>query len=560
MGTIVGIELGMSNSRIAVDSGTPVIIRNSQGRSFTPSAIFQVPSGELIVGEGAYQLANAAIEFKRQMGEQTRLPAGGRSFLPEECSALLLRYLLKCFQEVRHEEADRAVITVPAHWKDGPRRATLEAGRLAGIKVERLINEPTAATMAFGARPEHEGKTIIVYDLGGGTFDVTILRIQSRVFDVITSAGDDRLGGRDFDRLLMQYVIEQVASTQKYTHVLGRNKKADHELKLACEEVKRELSIRPDSLVKIPFWNPGGDIGKSVHVEVPIQRSTLESLIGPMVQRSLNYLDEALRRAKLPREAIDDVVMVGGSARIPMIRRKVAERMGREPNPRDLDPAEAIVLGAAIQAGIINREFIDDDSYLILDNVNNDFGIETTAFINGQLVTGVFSPLIPKDTKLPANVTYSYLTEVNDQKTFEVRCFQGNSRWTAQNRFIGMVRVEGLPPRPAGGVSVAITFSLDASETLDVRIQVDDPGIAAACSFNIQPTPTQPTWQNSEIAGKYRVLIEKAEAKLHGPLPALTASRLRAALDRLKREIVDANVEAAELADLAVTDILFDLD
>jgi molecular chaperone DnaK len=574
MGNIVGIDLGTSTSEIAVfDFGKPMIIQNSKKRSITPSAVFQAPSGELVVGEEAYQQWSAVTEFKREMGEEKKLQIGSQALSPEECSAFLLRYLFKCFQETRQETADRAIITVPANWKDGPRRATLEAGRLAGIKVERLINEPTAAAIAFGARPEAEGKTIAVYDLGGGTFDVTILRIQDKVFDVVTSVGDDRLGGSDFDRLLMQYVIEQIASTQKYTHVLGRNKKADHELKLACEGLKKELSRQLEGVVKIPFWNPGGDAGKSVPVEVPVQRSILESLIGPMVQRSLDYLDEALRRAKLPREAIDDVVMVGGSTRIPLVRRRVAERIGKEPNTRDVNPDEAVALGAAIQAGIFDQEVVDDDSYLILDNVNHDFGVETMVFINEQPVTGVFSPIIPKDVKIPAQKTESYLTVVDNQKAIEVKCFQGNSRWTAQNRLIGdPIRINDLPPRPANGVKVDITFTLSTSEVLEVQIQGEDAGILVKQSFNIggarysdaqnaqRGADVESMWRTSSMAGHYRLLIGRAEAKLGVPLPEATASQIRTLLGQLKQAIVNANKEAAERADEALTEILLDLE
>jgi molecular chaperone DnaK len=575
MSKIVGIDLGTSTSEIACfEFGRPIIVAPPGNNGpITPSAVFQAPNGELVVGAEAYRQAGAVREFKRQMGTEEKLVVGSRSLSPEECSALLLRYLLVSFQEQRQEEVDRAVISVPANWKDGPRRATIEAGRLAGVKIERLINEPTAAAMAFGARPEAEGKTIAVYDLGGGTFDVTILRIQSKVFDVVTSVGDDHLGGSDFDELLVRHVLERIAATQQYIHVLGRNPRADHELKLACETVKKELSSKPESVVRIPFWNPGGDSKRMVAVEVPIARATLETLIEPLIARSLSYLDEALRRAKLPREAIDDVVMVGGATRVPMVRRRVAERMGKEPNTRDVNPDEAVALGAAIQAGIFDQQEVDDDSYVILDNVNTDLGVETVVFINEQQVSGVFSPIIPKDTKLPAKQTEQYATAADNQTGITVKCFQGNSHWTAQNRLIGEpIRVEGLPPRPAGGNKIDITFSLSPSEVLDVQIQILEAEIRVERSFDIggaryseaqqaqRRGVVESMWQRSAMASKFRLLIERVEAKLRDPLPDATAQSLRTALDKLKKAIVDGNAEAAEQADQSLADMLFDLE
>jgi molecular chaperone DnaK len=571
--SIVGIDLGTSTSEIAVfEFGKPTIVKNREGNAITPSAIFQQPNGELVVGEAAYSNAGAVREFKRKMDTEERLQVGSRHLLPEECSALLLRYLLASFEEERQVEVDRAVITVPANWKDTPRRATMEAGRLAGIKVERLINEPTAAAMAFGARPEAEGKTIAVYDLGGGTFDVTILRIQDKVFDVVTSVGDDRLGGSDIDALLMQHVIQQLAATQKYTHQLGRNPRADHMLKLACEQTKKELSNLTESVVRIPFWNPSGESGKMVPVEVPIRRSTMEDLIEPFIRRSLDYLDTALRRAKLPREAIDDVVMVGGSTRIPAVRRRVAERMGKEPNTRDVNPDEAVALGAAIQAGISDETTINDDSYIIIDNVNNDLGIETVVFVNEQVVHGVFSTIIPKDEKVPTEKTEVYSTVADDQKNIEVKCFQGNSKWTAQNREIGEpIRIEELPSRPSGGVKINITFRLNVSEILDVKVQVDDTGIVVERKFEIggaryseaQQAERRATvdsmWQSSEKAGKYRRLIEVVEGHLRGALPAATAASLRTGLEQLKQAIISGDTDAADRADQSLSEVLYDL-
>jgi molecular chaperone DnaK len=574
MGDIVGIDLGTSTSEIAVfEFGRPVIVRNRTGLAITPSAIFQQPNGELVVGEEAYKNAGAIREFKRKMDTDEKLRVGNRELLPLECSALLLRYLLSSYQEYRQRDADRAVITVPANWKDAPRRATKEAGRLAGVKVERLINEPTAAAMAFGSRPDAEGKTIAVYDLGGGTFDVTILHIQNRIFDVVTSVGDDRLGGSDIDAILVSHVIRQIETTEGYAHILGQNPQADHVLKLACEQAKKELSATDETAVRVPFWNPSGDPGRMVQVHVPITRDKFEDLIQGVVQRSLNHLDEALRRAKLPSEGIDEIVMVGGSTRIPLVRRLVAERMKKEPNTSDVNPDEAVALGAAIQAGIFDQKVVTEKEFFPLDIANNDLGVETMTFVNGQPIYGVFSTIIPKDTKLPARKTESYSTTSDGQRSIVVNCYQGKSKWTRQNQLIGEpLTVEDLPPKPKGEVKISITFGLDASEMLDVRVDVDDTGIAVERQFQIdgvrysddqhtqRRAELDSLWQRSELAAKHRKLIEQAEAKLQTPITGATAESLRTNLDALKKALVEEDGAAAERADVALSGILSDPD
>ena len=572
MTRIVGIDLGTSTSEIAVfELGKPRVILNREGRAVTPSAVWESPSGELIAGGQAYEQAGSVREFKRQMGDRERLKIGAHALAPEECSALLLRYLLQYAEEDLGEEIDRAVITVPASWKDDPRRATEEAGQLAGLRVERLINEPTAAAMAFGSRPEAEGKTIAVYDLGGGTFDVTILRIHDKVFDVVTSVGDPHLGGSDIDKLVMEYVIQQIAASSGYTHVLGKDTKVDWALKLACEAVKKDLSSTSESQVRLPFSITRG--GRPVDVSVSVTRQTLEELIAPLVKRSLDNLDEALRQAKLPKGAIDEVVLVGGSTRIPLVRQRVAEHIGKEPNTHEVNPDEAVALGAAIQAGIIDQEDIDDDSYVVMDVTNNDLGVEVLAIINGEPVPGVFSPLIEKNMKLPRTATGSYTTVVENQQSFEVKCYQGRSKWTSQNKLIGEpIHVENLPPRPAGEVEIAITFSLGLSEMLDVGVVVQEAGIAMTQSLSLdrgwnsqeqrdkRQAALDSMWQRSEMAGRYRTLIERAEEKLRSTLPETTATALRTAVLQLKEAIVAANEEAAVQADVALSNLLFDLE
>jgi molecular chaperone DnaK len=313
--------------------------------------------------------------------------------------------------------------------------------------------------------------------------------------------------------------------------------------------------------------------GQPVDVSVLLTRQTLETLIGSLVQRSLDYLDEALRQAKLPKGAIDEVVLVGGSTRIPLVRQRVAEHVGKEPNTHDVNPDEAVALGAAIQASIIDQEDVDDDAYVVMDVTNNDLGVQVMTIINGEPVRGVFSPIIEKNTKLPKTCTDNFTTAVDNQQLIEVKCYQGRSKWVAQNKLIGEpILVENLPPRPAGEVQVAITFSLGLSEMLDVGVKVQDTDISIMQSFNLdrgwnsqehrekRQAALDSLWQRSEMAGRYRTLIERAEEKLRGTLPEATATDLRTALVQLKEAVAAANEAAAVQADVNVSNILFDLE
>jgi molecular chaperone DnaK len=574
MARIVGIDLGTSTSEIAYFAhGAPVMIATGDEGPITPSAVWENPNGELIVGLAAYQQADAVKEFKREMGEKGRqFHLGHHVLTPPECSSFVLRYLLERFRETAGEAADRAVITVPASWKLGPRQATEEAGRLAGIQVARLINEPTAAAMAFGLRPDSNGKTIAVYDLGGGTFDVTILRVEDGVFEVVTSSGDERLGGSDIDALLMRHVIEQLAAKTGYRHGLDKNQRADWQLKLACERAKKELSNASESVIELSFLET--QQGRPVGADLAIRRETLERLIAPLVDRSLGFFDEALRHAKLKPEAIDEVVMVGGSSRIPMVRRRLAEHMGKEPNTTAVNPDEAVAQGAAIQAAIIEQEEAGGDLVLpvALDKTSHNFGVETMVRINDEAVTGVFSIIIKKGETLPASGCERYVTAVDNQRRIEVNCYQGDSRWVSENtRLAEPLPVEDLPPKPAGEVKVDISFTLSLSDLLEVEVRMEGGEVAASRRIDLAASPgareeharssqrVEELWQRSELARKYKPMIDQAEAALGGELPAPQRTALEQELSRLKRAVAASDAGAADKADEQVAEILFAL-
>jgi molecular chaperone DnaK len=576
MGPTVGIDLGTSTSEIAVFAhGEARVQTIDQDGPITPSAVWETPGGELVVGSTAYRQPGALKEFKRLMGESSRLPLGGRVCSPQECSAYVLKFLVSRCQENLRQEIESAVITVPASWRDQPRRATQEAGRLAGIEVARLINEPTAAAMAFGIRRDAEGKTIAVYDLGGGTFDVTILKIESQVFDVVTSVGDPYLGGTDIDDLLLRHTLDQVALTTGYRHQLQQDPEVAWALKLACEAAKKELSTAQDTLIRLPFL--GTHAGRPVSVEVPIGRPAFEGLIEPLIKQSLDYLAEALRRARLPKDAIDEIVLVGGSTRIPRIRQRVAEFMGKEPNSSAVNPDEAVALGAAIQASLIDRDEQPaggpaPGGVVILDNTTSDLGVETLVMINDEPVTGVFATIIERDRKLPASATKEFATVADNQKRLQIKCYQGNGKWVSQNAFVGEpIVIDGLPPRPAGGVKFEITFSLDLNALLDVSVRFEDAGISASRRFDLsaglgtaeergrRAQAVATSWERSEMARSYQPLLDEARRKLQGTLAEALRSALGAALLDLERALAAGSKQAAEHAEQVITNLLFDL-
>ena len=423
MGRIVGIDLGTSTSEIAVyENGAPRVVLNPRDRAVTPSAIWQDSSGELRVGDDAKGQPDAAVEFKREMGSSKYTVAFmDRRLTPEECSCLILRHLLDYATDDLQERPVRAVITVPAKWKEGPRRATEAAGRMAGLQVERLINEPTAAAIAFGVNTDSDGQTIAVYDLGGGTFDITLLKTRHRVFEVLTSEGDARLGGTDFDRLLMDWCLKQTEKDTRFLPSRLDPKSKDFwRLREECEKAKKTLSYSSDAQI---YAHIGVLDGQPVAVDMEVRRGQFEALIEGHITKTIEWLGHAMRGAKVAKEEIDELILVGGSTRIPLVRQRVAEFLGKEPNARDVHPDEAVALGAAIRAGSVVGAISGDDALIVIDTNNHALGIEVAAMVGGKLVGGVFSPIILKDEKLPARKTEEYTTTVDDQEAVLVTCY-----------------------------------------------------------------------------------------------------------------------------------------
>ena len=579
MGKIVGIDLGTTTSAIAVyENGKPRVIADADFKTdegfaprIIPTAVYRASlNSQYSVGYDARDRVGCAREFKRQMGEDIGISLGAEERSPEELSALVLRHLLDSAERDLGERPERAVITVPANWKNEARQATKNAGRLAGLEVERLINEPTAAAIAYGIRPDTDGKTIAVYDLGGGTFDVTILEIEDRVFNVRTSVGDPKLGGSDFDRLLAEHVLAQQGNGALTLEKLGKlpgGEKSVHALKLQCEKAKKTLSRTRTASVRAPFVIPGQPAG----IDVDVSRATLIELIDPLVQRSIEYVHKALRNANLKPGDIDTVVLAGGSTRIPHVRALLSELFGQEPDT-SLNPDEAITLGAATQAWIMESE-PTADSPLVLDNVNSTLGVEVVGEIGGVPVEGLFSPILAKDKKVPCRHTESYWTLHDQQECISIEVFEGEDRFAKNNRKVSPlpVEIDGLPRKPAGEVKIDITMGLTIDGTVDVEVAIEgEPRHSgafqlvgshySALELERKRRELDESWKTTALGKRYGKLLDSVQLALETPRHSTHHGALSAALAELESAIQAGDEPAAESADLKLTDVMFDLD
>jgi molecular chaperone DnaK len=589
MARIVGIDLGTTNSLVAwLNQGRPEIIPNRNGHRLTPSVVGVDRSGHVHVGEAARaQLTtrpeSTVAEAKRLMGTSTRLRLGTREYSPTEISAFILRQLKEDAERFFGEPVTEAVVTVPAYFTDAQRQATRDAGELAGLKVERLLNEPTAAALAYGIDHLDAEKHVVVYDLGGGTFDVSVLEMFSGVLDVKASSGNARLGGADFDRLLVQELAARIE--REYGMRLDGDAQAAARLKAAAEQAKIELSSVSSANVSLPFL--GMVAGRPVSVETELSRELFEGLIDALVRSTLEPLAAALRDAKLAPAAVTDVILVGGSSRVPLVQRRVAEFFGR-PARHGVNPDEAVALGAAIQAGLKAGQVSTERGIMISDVSPFTLGVEVSKRAGAALQNGHFSPIIPRNSTVPVSHTEVYSTTSHGQAEVEVRIFQGDAPLTRDNVFLDAYSVQGIPPAPAGSEKIAITFSYDVNGILQVktkilstgkeaklvvdknalrlspderdrareRVERDWSGAAAAPPERPGPTSTAATAPAPIPADDRERMISAAMARL-AVAPAAQRARLQPLIDALQ-VAVPGSPEAAR-ADSALTDLLFEL-
>ena len=458
MSKIIGIDLGTTNSAVAVLEGNESkIIPNPEGNRTTPSVV-AFKNGEIQVGEVAKRQAvtnlNTISSIKRHMGDASyKVEIEGKQYTPQEISAMILQYLKGYAEEYLGEKVEKAVITVPAYFNDAQRQATKDAGRIAGLEVERIVNEPTAAALAYGLdKVDHEEK-ILVFDLGGGTFDVSILELGDGVFDVLSTAGDNHLGGDDFDQKIMDYLVAEFK--KEHGVDLSKDKMALQRLKDAAEKAKKDLSGVSQTQISLPFIT-AGEAGP-LHLEVTLTRAKFDQLTLDLVERTKEPVRRALSDAGLSASEIDQVILVGGSTRIPAVVEAVRKETGKEPN-KSVNPDEVVAMGAAIQGGVISGDVKD---IVLLDVTPLSLGIETMG--------GVFTKLIDRNTTIPTSKSQVFSTAADNQPAVDVHVLQGERPMAADNKTLGRFQLTDIPAAPRGVPQIEVTFDIDKNGIVNVR-------------------------------------------------------------------------------------------
>ena len=481
MAHVVGIDLGTTNSLVAhIKGDRPEIIPNEAGRRLTPSMVGLDRQDQLHVGETAKNQLIAmpdrtVAEVKRLMGTSQKIKLGPREYTPQEISGIILKQLKDDAEKYLGETIAEAVITVPAYFTDAQRQATKDAGELAGFKVDRILNEPTAAALAYGMDHLDKEQHILVYDLGGGTFDVSVLEMFEGVLDVKASAGNNHLGGGDFDRAVAEWLCKQFELMHGID--LRRDPKALVRLKAAAEQAKMELSTVKQTQIMLPFLAVKG--AEPLSLELELTRAQREGLLGDALRSTLEPVESALKDAKLDKKAISEVVLVGGSSRIPMVQALLTEFFGKEPK-RGVNPDEAIALGAAIQAGLKSGAISTERGIMITDVSPFTLGVEVVASTGYQKMGGMFSPIIPRNSTVPVSKTEVYSTTADNQRIVDIKVYQGESRLVKNNTFLDQYAVDGIPPAPSGNEKVAITFTYDVNGILKVTTKIVSTGKEAA--------------------------------------------------------------------------------
>ena len=458
MGKIIGIDLGTTNSCVAVlEGGEPHVITNPEGNRTTPSVVAFKGDDEL-VGETAKRQAvtnveNTVASIKRKMGTKDKVSANGRKYTPEEISAKILMKLKSDAEAYLGEKVTEAVITVPAYFNDAERQATKNAGKIAGLDVKRIINEPTAAALAYGIDKQEDAHTILVYDLGGGTFDVSILDLGDGVFEVKSTSGNNKLGGDDFDQRIMDYLVSEFKKENSVD--LSKDKMAMQRIKDAAEKAKKDLSGMTSTQINIPFITQNSD--GPLHLDVTLTRAKFEELNMDLFESTMEPVRKALKDAKLSAKDIDKVLLVGGSTRIPYIQDLVKKELGQEPS-KGVNPDECVAIGAAIQGGVLTGEVND---LILLDVTPLSLGIETLG--------NVMTVLIPRNTTIPATKSQVFSTAADNQPAVDIHILQGERPMVQDNKTLGSFQLNNIPPAPRGVPQIEVTFDIDANGIVNVK-------------------------------------------------------------------------------------------
>jgi molecular chaperone DnaK len=536
MAKTVGIDLGTTNSVVAVmEAGDPVVIPNSEGARTTPSIVGFTKTGERLVGAPAKRQAvvnpdRTVVSIKRQMGTDHRTTVDGTPYSPEQMSAMILQKLKADAEAYLGESVNAAVITVPAYFNDAQRTATKNAGEIAGMKVLRIINEPTAAALAYGL-DKKTNETILVYDLGGGTFDVSVLEVGDGVIEVKSTTGDTHLGGDDFDQKVIDWLAAEFQKESGFD--LRRDKQAMQRLKEAAEKAKIELSSTMSTNVNLPFITADQDGPK--HLDLNLTRAKFDDLTRELVDRTKKSVEQALSDAKLTAKDIDEVILVGGSTRIPAVQDLVRSYFGKEPN-KSVNPDEVVAVGAAIQAGVLGGEVKD---VVLLDVTPLSLGIETLG--------GVMTRLIERNTTIPTRKSETFSTAADGQTDVHIKVFQGEREIASANKMLGDFQLSGLPPAPRGVPQIEVSFDIDANGI--VKVSAKDKGTGREQSITVTGTSAL---SKDDVDKMVREAAANAEADKRAREQAEArnkADNLIYQAERSLRELGD-KVQASEKSDI----------
>ena len=457
MGKTIGIDLGTTNSCVCVfEGGEAKVIANPEGERTTPSVV-AFKNGEIIVGGAAKRQVvvnpDTVSSVKRLMGTKKKVKANGKEYTPEEISAMILGDLKKTAEAYLGETVTKAVITVPAYFNDAERQATKNAGKIAGLEVERIINEPTAAALAYGMDKQEDTQTILVYDLGGGTFDVSILELGDGVFEVKSTSGDNKLGGDDFDHKIVDFILDEIK--KEFKKDLKDDKMAMQRIKDAAEKAKKDLSGVTTTTISLPFLAQSDD--GVINFEKNLTRAKFEELTHDLIERTLEPVRKALKDAKLSAKDINKVLLVGGSTRIPKVQEVVKKELGKEPS-KGVNPDEVVAMGAAIQGGVLTGDVND---IVLLDVTPLSLGIETLG--------GVSTVLIPRNTTIPTSKSQVFSTAADNQPAVDIHILQGERSMAADNKTLGNFQLSGIPSAPRGVPQIEVTFDIDANGIVNVK-------------------------------------------------------------------------------------------